>query len=311
VRLCVSLSPARPDGDPGRVLRVARAVERLGFDGVSMSGQVLDFPEGSSLDPMVLLAAVAGATERVRLLTSVLVLPVHPPLLLANQAATLDVLSDGRFTLGVGVGAGGAEYAAVGVATADRGRRADEYLDALRALWTQRPAGFAGRFTCFQDALLGTEPHTPGGPPIWVGGRSSAALRRALRCAEAWIGVGVEAQDIPRVRARLAHLAGDTGRQPATLELNSVYFVIPAGFTGTGFLEGRPLGGSSATPARLVEDLGRLGEAGLGWADLIVPVAPDRLLDAVHWLAAEVLPQLGVRPDEPRKDGEDPATRPD
>ena len=305
MQLSVSLSPARPDGCPGRALRIATAVERLGFDGVSMSGQVLEFPEGSSLDPLILLSAVAGATERLRLLTSVLVLPVHPPVLLANQAATLDVLTGGRFTLGIGVGAGGAECDAAGIASGDRGRRADEYLEAVRTLWTRRPAHFTGRFTEFHNARLGAEPLTPGGPPIWVGGRSSAALRRALRFAEAWIGVGVGAGDLPRVRARLSRLVNGTGRDPATLQLNSVYFVIPEGFTGTGFLEGRPLGGSAATPARVAGDLDRLAEAGLGWADLIVPVEPDRLLDAVHWLAGEVVPRL-----EPRKDGEDPAGHP-
>jgi probable F420-dependent oxidoreductase len=290
VRICISLSPARPDGDPERILRIARAVERLGFAGVSMSGQVLDFPSGCSLDPIALLSTVAGATERVGLLTSVLVAPAHNPVVLANQAATLDVLSGGRFTLGVGVGCDPAEFAALGVPVAGRGRRTDENIEVMRALWSRRPASFAGRFTSFDDALLGTEPLTPGGPPIWVGGQSEPALRRALRFAEAWIGVGVEADALNRIRAQLSRLAGDVGRDPASLELNSVYFLIPEGLTFTGFLEGRPLGGRPATAQRVIDDLGRLDEAGIALADLIIPVAPEEMLDAVHWLAAEVLP---------------------
>jgi probable F420-dependent oxidoreductase len=291
VRISISLSPARPEGDPDRVLRVARAVERLGFAGVSMSGQVLDFPSGSSLDPIALLSAVAGATERVRLLTSVLVAPAHNPVVLANQAATLDVLSGGRFALGVGVGCNPAEFAALGVPVADRGRRADENIEVMRALWSRRPASFAGRYTSFDDALLGTKPLTPGGPPIWVGGQSAAALRRALRFGVAWIGVGVEPGDLSRIRAQLSHFADDVGRDPASLELNSVYFLIPEGLTFTGFLEGRPVGGRPATGQRVIEDLGRLDEAGIALADLIIPVAPEELLDAVEWLAAEVRPQ--------------------
>jgi probable F420-dependent oxidoreductase len=308
VRISISLSPARPDGDPGRVLRIAREVERLGFAGVSMSGQVLDFPEGSSLDPIALLSAVAGATERIRLLTSVLVAPAHNPVVLANQAATLDVLSGGRFTLGLGVGANAAEFAALGVPVAGRGRRADESIEVMRALWSRRPASFAGRFTSFDAALLGTRPLTPGGPPIWVGGQSAPALRRALRFAEAWIGVGVEADALDRVRARLSRLAGDVGRDPASLELNSVYFLVPEGLTFTGFLEGRPLGGPQATAPAVVEDLGRLAEAGIAWADLIIPVAPEEVLDAVGWLATEVVPHIQR---EPRKGGEAPAGRPE
>jgi probable F420-dependent oxidoreductase len=293
VQLSISLCPARPDGDPGRVLRLARAVERLGFHGVSVSGQVLHRPERCSLDPIALLGAVAGATERVRLLTSVVAAPAYDPVVLANQAATLDVVSGGRFTLGVGVGDDAAELSAVGVPLAERGPRADEGLEVMRSLWTRRPASFAGRFTRLDGAVLGAEPLTPGGPPVWVGGQSTAALRRALRFGEAWIGVGVEADAVSGIRARLSRLAVDGGRDPASLQLNSVYFVVPEGLTFSGFLEGRPLGGQPATAARVVDELRRLGDAGIGLADLIVPVAPQQLLEAVHWLADEVLPQLG------------------
>src|SRR5215207_5451765 len=86
MRIGISLNPVRPDGDPGRVLHVAQEVEALGLDMISMSGQVLEYPLGSSLDPLVLLGAVAGATQRVQLMTSVLVVPAYDPVVLANQA---------------------------------------------------------------------------------------------------------------------------------------------------------------------------------------------------------------------------------
>jgi alkanesulfonate monooxygenase SsuD/methylene tetrahydromethanopterin reductase-like flavin-dependent oxidoreductase (luciferase family) len=139
------------------------------------------------------------------------VAPSYNPVVLANQVATLDVLSGGRFTLGVSVGSNPAEFAALGVPFAERGCRADEYSKVMRALWSRRPANFAGRFTSFGTAVLGTLPLTPGGSPIWVGGQSASALRGTLRFAEAWIGVAVEADAVTRVRAQLSRLARDVG----------------------------------------------------------------------------------------------------
>jgi probable F420-dependent oxidoreductase len=292
LRLGISLNPVRADGDPARVLEAARAAERLGFDAVSMSGQVLDYSYVSSLDPLVLLSAVAGATERIQLLTSVLVAPVHDPVLLANQAATLDVLSAGRFVLGVGVGYDRVEFAALGVPFAQRGRRADEHLEILDVLWRDRPASFDGRFRSLDGVLLGAVPHTPGGPPIWVGGHSDAALRRALRFGQAWIGVSVTPQEAGGIRARLTRLAGDGGRDPATLERNSVYFLLPPGATFNGFMVGPPLGGDRPTGARVADELRERHRAGIAMGDLILPVAPDEALDAIAWVAAEVVPRL-------------------
>jgi probable F420-dependent oxidoreductase len=294
VRLGISLNPVRPDGDAGRVLRVAREAEQLGFDAISMSGQVLDYPLGSSLDPLVLLSAVAGATERVQLLTSVLVVPAYNPVVLANQAATLDVLSGGRFALGVGVGFNPPEFAALGVPFTERGRRTDDHLAAMRALWSERPAHYEGRFTTLRGALLGAAPHTPGGPPVWVGGHSDAALRRALRFGRAWIGVSMTPAHVADIRVRLARLAGEVGRDPATLELNGVYYLIPPGLTFNGFLVGHPLGGKRPTGEGVADELLRLAEAGVRMCDLILPVAPDEVAVAARWVAEEVRPRLGA-----------------
>jgi probable F420-dependent oxidoreductase len=289
-----------PDGDGERVLDVARAAERLGFDFVSMSGQVLydRVARGSQLDPLVLLAAVAGATERVRLITSVLAAPNYNPLILANQAATLDVLSGGRFILGVGVGWNPEELGAVGVPFEQRGLRADECLGAVRTLWSDRPASFEGRFISFRDVSLATAPLTVGGPPIWVGGHTDAALRRAIRFARAWHGVSVEPRSVPHLRARVKRLADAIGGDAAALELTSVYFLIPPGFTHNGFLAGRPLGGQVATAESIAEDLGRCRDVGIALGELILPVAPAELPDAVTWVAEEILPRMDR--DSPR-----------
>ena len=296
MRIGISLNPVRPDGDPGRVLHVAQEVEALGLDMISMSGQVLEYPLGSSLDPLVLLGAVAGATQRVQLMTSVLVVPAYDPVVLANQAATLDVVSQGRFVLGVGVGFNPAEFAALGVPFEQRGSRTNEHLEAMGLLWRERPASFAGRYTTLSGSMLGTVPVTPGGPPIWVGGHSDAALRRALRFADAWLGVSMGPGDIEQVRTRVAQLAaaGGTQRDPADLELNCLYYLIPPGLTFNGFLVGRPLGGSQPTAEGVADELRQLAAVGVRAVDLITPVAPDEVLAAARWVAEEVRPRLAA-----------------
>ena len=137
LRLGISLQPRRPLDDGASVLRVARLAEELGFDHVAVGNRLLDSGFGLDTDPLVLLSAVAGATTRLRLLTAVLVTPYYPALVLANQAATLDVVSGGRLILGVGTGWNPAEFDAVGVPTHERGARTDDHLAAAKALWSQ------------------------------------------------------------------------------------------------------------------------------------------------------------------------------
>jgi probable F420-dependent oxidoreductase len=292
MRLGISLVPVSPGRDGDVVARVAREVERLGFDSVLASGKVLADPNGAGLDPVVTLAAVAGATERLRIITSVVVLPLYEPVVLANQASTLDVLSRGRFTLGVGVGWNEEEFDAVSVPFAERGVRADEHLEVMQALWRDRPATLDGRFTSFSDASLGVTPFTAGGPPIWVGGDSDGALRRALRFAEAWHGVAPSPDKLAEIGERLAPLGEEVGRNPATLERNGVYWLTPPVCDDNGFVMGDPLGGRTPTGESVADDLGRLGEAGISHVNVLLPIANDDVLDAIGWVAQEVLPKL-------------------
>ncbi|WP_327318520.1 LLM class flavin-dependent oxidoreductase [Streptomyces sp. NBC_01235] len=268
------LWPARED-ELDDVLDLARQAEVLGFDHVFASSHVVAGDLGVTPDPLVLLSAVAGATRRIGLLTSVLILPLYNPVVLAHQASTLDRLSGGRFTLGVGTGWDAAEFAAVGVPFAGRGRRTDEHLAAVRELW------HGGR--------LGVRPRTQGGPPLWIGGQSDAALRRALRFGDAWHGSGVDAEALAGVRDRLAALGEGEGRDPGTLELTAGLFLVPPGLTPAVQAPGRPLGGTDATAESVREELGRLAEAGLAAASLWLPVATEALPDALRWVAENVL----------------------
>jgi probable F420-dependent oxidoreductase len=309
VRVGVSLPNVGLDHGKEMVLPVAEAADRLGFDSVWAAHHVTlpyeresRYPYGHSgtevamspgmqwLDPLVTLSLVAAVTDRVRLGTSVLVLPYRNPVNLAAEAAALDVLSDGRFVLGVGAGWMREEFGALGIDAAERGARTDEHIQVLRALWTQDPASFSGRFSSFDGIVLATTPRTEGGPPIWVGGNTEAALRRAARLGDGWHGFEVYPADMPGVRERLERAAGEAGRDPGDLALSVVRGLIPPGREEESFIpERRMLGGSAA---QIVEELGLYAEHGVEdvviQVSLLAPLVPE----ALEWVAAEVLPQL-------------------
>ena len=211
--------------------------------------------------------------------------------MLANQAATLDVVSGGRLILGVGTGWNPEEFGALGVRTLERGARTDDHLAAAKALWSQRPADFDGPFTTLRDARLGVPPVTPAGPPLWIGGHSDAALRRALRFGDGWYGTGVSAAELTDVRRRLQELDDGTGTAER-LTLASAAFLTPPGIPAITSPPGRPLGGDAATAASVVDDLGRLAESGLTTCTLWLPIAAEQVEKAMEWVAADVAPQL-------------------
>jgi probable F420-dependent oxidoreductase len=277
------------DSDLQGVLETAQTAEHLGFHHIIAGSHVLTTDLGVTLDPLVLLSAVAGATSRIRIATSVLILPLYNPVILAHQAASLDFLSDGRFVLGVGTGWDADEFTAVGAPFGERGKRTDEHLAVIKALWRQE----------FRGARLGISPRTPGGPPIWVGGHSDAALRRALRFADGWHGSGADPAAVAGVRKRLAGLAEPIGRDPATLALTLGSFLIPPGFRQAGQVPGHPLGGTRPSVHSVTEDLGLLKEAGLTTCSLWLPIAAPAMPDALAWISENIMPALGS--DKPNR----------
>jgi alkanesulfonate monooxygenase SsuD/methylene tetrahydromethanopterin reductase-like flavin-dependent oxidoreductase (luciferase family) len=152
-------------------------------------------------------------------------------------------------------------HGAVGVPATERGARTDDHLAAARALWSQKPADFDGQFTTLRAAYLGVPPVTPGGPPVWVGGHSDAALRRALRFGDGWYGTGVSAAGLTDVRRRLHELADGAGNA-GRLTLASAAFFTPPGIAAAMPSPGPPLGGAAPTTASVVDNLGHLAEAG-------------------------------------------------
>jgi probable F420-dependent oxidoreductase len=189
--------------DPAASRATAAQAERLGFEAL-WTGDHVAFPV-PILDPLLQLAQVAAFSEHLALGTSVYLLPLRHPTLVAKQVATLDHLCGGRFVFGLGVGGEfPAEYAACGVPVRERGARLSEAIPLLKRLWTGEPVASTGRFYPFPEVRLLPRPVQRGGPPIWCGGRAEAALARIGRLADGWIAYVVTPE---RYRAGLEAIA--------------------------------------------------------------------------------------------------------
>jgi probable F420-dependent oxidoreductase len=191
---------------PESIRAAAQRAEKLGFADVWVSDHVIQpasqgYPSPYLYDPLLALAWAAAATERVGLGTSVLVVPQHEPLWLANALASLDSLSAGRLTIAAGVGWSQAEFEALGRSFHDRGRRTDEILDVLRACWTDDPTSFDGSYHRFSD--LRVLPKPAHRIPIWVGGGSEAAYRRGVERGDGFQVIGVTPEEARPVIERL------------------------------------------------------------------------------------------------------------
>lgn len=191
-------------GDLGAVVDAFAVAEAAGVDQVVLADHVVigprtdrypfgRFPYGPDEpwpEPLTLLAAAAGVTERVRLGTGVLVAPLRPPLLLAKTVATLDVLSRGRVDLGLGLGWQAEEFAGAAVAFERRAQALDDTLGACRALWSGAPASFASATVTFDDLWCVPAPVQPGGPPLWFGGPAAGRnLRRIVDNHGGWLPI--------------------------------------------------------------------------------------------------------------------------
>ncbi len=165
-------------------------------------------------DPLLVCAVAACVTTRLRLGTTVLVVPERPPLLTAKEIMTLDHIAPGRFEFGAGLGWSKAEYAALGVPWERRGKRFDEYLDIIKMAWTADVAEFHGEFAEFEDVLLRPFPLTEGGPPILIGGNSDAAIRRSIRIGDGWYGVWMGKDDPEPLMERVYAALAEAGRSP-------------------------------------------------------------------------------------------------
>ena len=232
----------QPIASPSYLREFARHAEQLGFDAIWFPDHVVmpaeygsrypyqgyegggfrryPFDETAFPEPLTALAYVAGATDRIRLRTGVMILPERNPVLLAKQLATLDALSGGRVGLGIGIGWLREEFEALGVPWANRGRRCDEYIEAMRALWTQEVASYRGETVAFDRIRCEPKPAQPGGIPLIMGGHSEAAARRAGRLCQGYAPLGFHgATDGWEHVGAMRRAAEEAGRDPDAIEL--------------------------------------------------------------------------------------------
>lgn len=256
--------PATPKG----MVETACKAEELGYDTVVVNDHTLvdDSPSRiqwrNCYDSLTVLSYIAALTTRIRLGPSVLIMPHRNPMVTAKMIATLDQLSGGRIVAGVGMGGTEAEYAAMGVPFRERGARTTEYLRVWQACWAPGVTSFQGKFFTFDNMYSEPKPRQQPHPPIWVGGSSHAALRRAASFAEVWQPTPTPLADLIKNQAYLAEASAKIGRRepPPTRMSFRVNFSHITG-TKTSGAERRM---GQGTPAQVAEDMRRYRkEAGL------------------------------------------------
>ncbi|MGO9525778.1 LLM class F420-dependent oxidoreductase [Mycobacterium sp.] len=241
------------------VVMVDRSASRYPY---SDDGRIAVAAQADWLDPMIALSFAAAASSRIGVATGVLLLPEHNPVVVAKQAASLDRLSGGRLTLGVGVGWSREEFDALGVPFERRAARTAEYVAAVRALWRDDVASFDGTFVGFEAIRVNPKPVRDRHIPVVVGGNSDPALRRAAAWGDGWYGFNLDGVAAVRERvAKLDRLCAESGRDRAQLRL-SVALRDPS-----------------------ADDIGALD--GLGVDELVlVEAPPDRWRSASGWVLA-------------------------
>lgn len=236
------------------IMALATRAEALGYDILGVADHVIapvttsvrypytadgvwpGAPTGECMDTLAMLAFLAGCTHRMKLLTSVLVVPHRHPVLTAKLISTADVLSDGRVIAGVGAGWMAEEFAALGTPPfAERGAVTDEYIRAWKTLWTEERPAMAGKYAAFENVVFEPKPVTKPHPPIWVGGESGRSLRRVAELGDGWYPVSNNAQVLlntpDRLRAgvgRMHRAVEKAGRDPSTIDIAYVWFLPPS-----------------------------------------------------------------------------------
>jgi probable F420-dependent oxidoreductase len=284
----------------------ARAAERAGFDYLGC-GEHLFF-HGPVPNAFVTLAAAAGATSTIRLVSAITLLPIYPAALAAKLAATLDRVSGGRFELGVG--AGGeyrAEFEAVGVDPRTRFRRMDEALEVMKRLFVGGRVSFEGEFTSLYDVALEPAPVQVGGPPIWLGGRKEGAIRRAGRYADVWMPYLVDPQRLGAGLRQVREAAVDAGRDPGAVS-GAVFLWTCADEDGdwarragtavvsaTYAQDFAPLAGrhlALGTPEQVAARIAEFAEAGASTVLIQLAAEPGDRRRVVRTISEDVLPRV-------------------
>jgi probable F420-dependent oxidoreductase len=270
---------------PEIIRTTAVRAEQLGYDSVWVSDHVvvpranIGYLGEGVFDPLMTLGVAAGATRRVRLGTTVLIVPYPNPVVTAKMVSTLDALSGGRVILGIGVGWMAAESAMLGVPFAERGAMTDEYLAAMRELWTSPDPSFTGTYTQFRELTFEPKPVQKPHPPIWVGGDSRAALRRAAEIGAAWHPINRSPEQLRAGTAEIARLCQARARSipPVLSPRHDVCVLGPGQPARPSARPGHALVGE---PPVVIDRLRELADCGAEHVVLEFLAADGRELDA-------------------------------
>jgi probable F420-dependent oxidoreductase len=236
VRIGFNLPQFGPVVTPTIIVQAAQKAEALGYDSLWVAERLLypvhpqtpypASPDGKLpevfkhvMDPLEVLTFAAAHTSRVALGTSVLVISYHNPVVLARRLATLDVLSGGRVRVGLGLGWSKDEFDAVGASLRDRGRRADEFLHLLKAIWTSDPVEFRGEFYHVPRSYIGPKPVQKPHPPIYMAAFAPDALKRTAVLTNGWNPAGVPVEGMTQMITQLREMGKAAGRDPKALEI--------------------------------------------------------------------------------------------
>jgi probable F420-dependent oxidoreductase len=309
-----------PLAKPETIVKIAKRGEELGFTIFAIPDHII-FPSkdihsrypystdggyiyaqnegGDVLEPLAMLAYLAGVTKKAKLLLSVLVVPYRHPVLTAKLLSTIDLLSNGRVIAGVGAGWMEQEFPPVGAPPfAERGKVTDEYIAAYRAMWANERPSFKGKYINIENIIFSPRPVQKGGIPIWVGGESEPALRRTARLGNAWYPIGCNPRylmdTLERFKARLAVMqryAEEAKRNPADIALTS-WVVWQGGDKRLKADDGAPklfTGGANEIAAD-IEAFRKLGVTSLLFNFYRGEL--NKTLDAMAWFAEEVMPKV-------------------
>jgi len=277
---------------PDIIRRAALRAEQLGYDSVWASDHVVVPPENvknfgeTVFDPLVTLSVIAGCTSRVRLGTTVLIVPYRNAVVTAKMISTLDALSDGRFIFGIGAGWVEAESNALNVPFKERGAVTDEYLAAMRELWTKARPSYAGTHVRFDNVIFEPKPVQKPHPPIWVGGHGKPSLRRCAAFGAAWHPINRSPEELRAGMAEIRHLCEARGRKDVpALTLRTDVRILRAGEAAPASAHaGRVIAGE---PAAVIDKLAEVKACGVEHLTLEL-LAPDgRGLDEQMTLFAE------------------------
>jgi probable F420-dependent oxidoreductase len=304
----VSLSGSFPQGTPAvaKMMDNARRVERLGYDAIWSGDHII--MHNPIMDVMTVLATYAAVTERVKIGTAVYLVPLRHPVATAKQVASLDLLSQGRFIFGVGVGGEIVrEFNAVNVPVTERGRRIDEGLEIITRVLSEKHVTFEGKHFRLQDVTLEPQPQQKPYPPIWIGGRSDAALRRTARYASGWLGYLVSSARLQDAMQKIRDWAPTFGRDPEAIQGGMLLFTALA----KDYETGKQMAISNlsrrynqpfdtlvdrycafGTPDQCLEKINAFVEAGMTNLALSFTCPADQVAEQIEHGAAELLPRL-------------------